>query len=129
MGYVSESLVTGEHVVHEGRFHWIYKLAAWLGLLLIIPGLMMFLQIWTTEIAITNRRLIYKRGWIARTTDEISLNRIEEVNLHQGVLGRILGYGKVICKGTGSGDVELPAMDAPMSFKRALQEAQVQAEG
>ena len=31
--------------------------------------------------AITNRRFIYKRGWIARKTEEMSLHRIEEVNL------------------------------------------------
>ena len=128
MGYVSKSLVTGEHIVYEGRFHWSYKLSALVWLVLILPGLIMLIYMWSTEIAITNRRLIYKRGWIARRTDEINLNRIEEVNLKQGLLGRVLGYGKVVCKGTGSGDIDLPVIGAPMQFKRALQEAQAQSE-
>ena len=128
MSYVGKSLVTGERIVHEGRFHWTYKLAAIFWLLLVVPGLIMLLRIWTTEIAVTNRRLIYKRGWIARKTDEINLDRIEEVNLQQGVLGRLLGYGKVFFRGTGAGEIELPTLAGPLRFKRALQEAQAQAE-
>ena len=128
MSYVRKSLVTGERIVHEGRFHWTYKLAAIFWLLLVVPGLIMLIRIWTTEIAITNRRLICKRGWIARKTDEINLNRIEEVNLEQSVLGRLLGYGKVFCQGTGSADIELPTMADPLRFKKELQEAQVKAE-
>lgn len=128
MNYVRKSLVTGERIVHEGRFHWTCKLAAVFWLLLVVPGLIMLVRIWTTEIAVTNRRLIYKRGWIARKTDEINLNRIEEVNLEQGVLGRMLGYGKVFCQGTGAGEIDLPTMADPLRFKRALQEAQVLAE-
>ena len=124
MSYIKQSLVTGERVVYRGHFHWSYKLAAVFWLCLILPGLIMLIHIWSTEIAVTNRRLIYKRGWISRRTDEINLNRIEEVNLRQGVLGRLLGYGKVVCKGTGAGDIELPVIGGPMAFKRALQEAQ-----
>ena len=153
MSYIGKSLVTGERIVQEGRFHWTYKLAAvfWLllgfavfvsvllvpdyeqvavfSLLLAVPGLIMLIRVWTTEIAVTNRRLIYKRGWIARKTDEITLNRIEEVNLEQSVPGRLLGYGKVLCRGTGAGVIVLPTMDDPLRFKKALQEAQVAAEG
>ncbi len=129
MSYVEKSLVTGEHIVHEGHFHWTSKLAAVLWLCLVLPGLIMLIRIWTTEIAVTNRRLIYKRGWIARKTDEMNLNRIEEVNLEQGVFGRLLGYGKVVCRGTGAGDIELPTIDDPFRLKRELQEAQVKAEG
>ena len=128
MSYVRKSLVSGERIVHEGRFHWTYKLAAIFWLLLVVPGLIMLIRGWTTEIAITNRRLIFKRGWIARKTDEINLNRIEEVNLEQSVLGRLLGYGKVFCQGTGSADIELPTMADPLRFKKELQEAQVKAE-
>ena len=127
MSYARKSLVTGERIVHEARFHWLSKLVAVLCLPLVV-GLFMWIRIWTTEIAVTNRRIIYKRGWIARATDEINLNRIEEVNLRQSVAGRLLGYGKVICQGTGVGEIELPTIDDPLRFRKELQEAQVQAE-
>ena len=127
MSYARRSLVTGEHIVHEARFHWLSKLAAILCLPLVV-GLFMLIRLWTTEIAVTNRRIIYKRGWIARATDEINLNRIEEVNLRQSVAGRLFGYGKVICQGTGVGEIELPTIDDPLRFRKELQEAQAQAE-
>ena len=79
---------------------------------------------WTTEIAITNRRVVYKRGWIARETEEINLNRIEEITLTQSVGGRIFGYGKLVFKGVGIGEVNLPAIDDPIHFRRQLQLAQ-----
>ena len=127
MSYARKSLVTGERIVYEARFHWTSKLAAVLCLPFVV-GLFMLIRIWTTEMAVTNRRIIYKRGWIARVTDEINLNRLEEVNLQQSVAGRLLGYGKVICQGTGVGEIELPTIDDPLRFRKELQEAQVQAE-
>ena len=43
----------------------------------------------TTEIAVTNSRLIYKRGLVARYVGEIAIDRIEGVNFLQGILGRL----------------------------------------
>ena len=127
MSYVESALVSGETVRYTGYFHWTDRLGAWLLLPLVI-GLFLLLRIWTTEMAVTDRRLIYKRGWIFRTTEELSLRRIEEVNLRQGILGRILGYGTVQVQGMGGSDIRLPSMGDPMRFKRELQEAQVLAE-
>ena len=128
MGYTERALVSGEHVLHKGHFHWTEKVAA-LILCCVVVGVFLVIRIWSTEMAVTSRRLIYKRGWIARKTDELSLHRIEEVNLRQGVLGRILNYGKVHVQGMGGGDILLPTMGRPMLFKQRLQEAQVKAEG
>ena len=127
MSYVDSALVSGESVVYAGRFHWTDKLAALL-LCFVGIGILLWIRIWTTEMAITDRRLIYKRGWIFRTTEELSLRRIEEVNLRQSILGRIFGYGTVQVQGMGGSDIRLPTMADPMRFKRELQEAQVGAE-
>ena len=78
----------------------------------------------TTEIAITTDRLIYKRGMIARQVGELSMDRIEGVNVRQGVLGRIFGYGRVTVRGMGVGEVMLPPIAEPIEFRRAVQEAQ-----
>jgi len=92
-----------------------------------LGGLYMFAQMMvikaTTEIAITNTRLIYKQGLIARHVGEMSIDRIEGVNVLQGVLGRLLGYGSVIVRGMGVGEVLLPPIAEPVDFRKAIEKA------
>lgn len=77
----------------------------------------------TTEIAVTSERLVYKKGLIARHVGELNVDRIEGVSVRQGVLGRLLGYGRVLIRGMGVGEVLLPSIEAPIEFRRAIQEA------
>ena len=94
---------------------------------LFIMGLFFFANMMivkaTTEIAVTTERLIYKRGLIARQVGELSIDRIEGVSLLQGVLGRILGYGRVSVRGMGIGEVILPPIEEPIDFHKAVQES------
>ncbi len=145
--YITRTLTDGERVLHTAKFHWLYTVTsffyvfffgfvglvmsdvfsdAWLWFAALGPLVFLVSMIikWTTEIAITNRRVVYKRGWIARETNEINLNRIEETNLSQSVGGRIFGYGKLVFMGVGIGEVNLPAIDDPIHFRRQLQLAQ-----
>jgi len=80
----------------------------------------MMIDKWTTEIVITSRRFVYKRGWIVRRTEEIGLGKLEEINLDQSILGRIFGYGKLRLSGTGVSTIKLPAIDDPLSLRRAI---------
>ncbi|MDE0528676.1 MAG: PH domain-containing protein [Truepera sp.] len=136
MSYIERSLLPNEHIVRRGRL----PQSDWLGLVLPAVVALWFPVLWlivaliflgtfirrrTIEIAITNQRLIYQHGWIARKTEEVDLRRIAEINLEQGPMGRIFGFGKVLCRGVGSGGINLPPIDNPMDFRRALQEAQV----
>jgi hypothetical protein len=82
----------------------------------------------TTEIAVTTERMIYKRGLIARHVGELDIDRIEGVSVYQGVFGRILGYGSVMIRGMGVGEVLLPPIEAPIEFRKAIQEARQIAE-
>lgn len=77
----------------------------------------------TTEIAVTTERVVYKRGLISRDIGEINIDRIEGVAVHQGVLGRIFGYGRILIRGMGVGEVLLPTIAEPIEFRRAVQEA------
>lgn len=95
--------------------------------LMFVMGLVKFAQMMvvkaTTEIAITNNRLIYKRGLVARHVGEINIDRIEGVNVLQPILGRIFNYGRVMVRGMGVGEVLLPPIEDPISFRRAIEEA------
>lgn len=97
--------------------------------LFFILGLVKFAQMMvvkvTTEIAITNTRLVYKRGLVARHVGEISIDRIEGVNVLQPIMGRVFNYGRVMVRGMGVGEVLLPPIEDPISFRRAIEEAKV----
>jgi len=78
----------------------------------------------TTEIAITNERIIYKKGLIARHVGELGVDRIEGVSVSQDVWGRVWGYGTVIIRGMGVGEVILPSLiEEPISVRKAIQES------
>ena len=82
----------------------------------------------TTEIAITSERLVYKKGLIARHVGELNIDRIEGISVQQGVLGRMFGYGRVIVRGMGVGEVMLPPIETPIEFRKAIQEAKAMQE-
>ena len=80
----------------------------------------MMISKWTTERVLTNKRYIQKTGWIKRNSEGISLDRIEEVNLKQSIVGRIFGFGTVDLSGTGSGEITLKYIDDPLAFQKQL---------
>ena len=127
MGYIEDTISDDEKIVYVVQFHWIYTFIAFLYLIflgLLLIGVFIFIKMminkWTTERALTNTRYIQKIGWIARNTEEIGISKIEEVDLQQSILGRILGYGSISISGTGSGHIFLKDIDAPLLFQKNL---------
>jgi uncharacterized membrane protein YdbT with pleckstrin-like domain len=76
----------------------------------------------TTEFTITNKKVLMKKGWIVRKTDELYLNKIEGVDVDQGIQGRILGYGDLIFSGSGTQSVKFDMVPKPLQKKLELQE-------
>lgn len=92
-----------------------------------ILGLFSFAQMMiiksTTEIAITNNRLVFKKGLVARHVGEMSIDRIEGVNVLQSFFGRIFNYGRLAVRGMGVGEVVLPSIADPIAFRKAIERA------
>lgn len=106
---------------HFGRFFiGISTLAAILGVWVCISR---FVNRWTTVVAVTSVRLVHKRGLISRDAEEITLDKIEEIVLHQGFFGRILNYGTLHVQGTGVSEIDFPTIEKPMVFRRKIEEA------
>ncbi len=84
---------------------------------------------WTTVIAVTSQRLILKTGMIARSSHEVMLDEIEEVMVQQSFLGRLLGYGVLTARGTGSAIIEFPVIGQPMRVRREIETAVARARG
>ncbi len=88
-----------------------------LGILSLIPAA---LRQWSTELVVTDKRVIFKTGLIRRRTQEMNLAKVESVFVEQTILGRILGYGDVSLRGTGSSWEPLKGIARPLQFRNAI---------
>ncbi len=86
-----------------------------------------YIHRWTTVIAVTSVRLILKTGLISRDSHEVSLDKIEEILVHQSFLGRVLGYGALTIRGTGIAVISFPILGEPLHVRREIETAIVRA--
>jgi uncharacterized membrane protein YdbT with pleckstrin-like domain len=77
-------------------------------------------QWWVTDIAVTNRRVIYKKGLIRRQTNEMNMDKVESVQVKQSILGRMLDYGTVTILGTGEGFETLRTIASPIELRNSI---------
>jgi uncharacterized membrane protein YdbT with pleckstrin-like domain len=150
MSYYTKVLQPDEQVKYVGKLHWtIYRNAIVLGVLavvvagfamtladdprslvlagagiLAILALVSFLGAWfvrvSTEIVVTDKRIIHKVGWIARRTEEINITKVETVDVAQGIGGRIFDFGTVLIKGIGGSWEPLRRVAAPLQLRNAI---------
>jgi uncharacterized membrane protein YdbT with pleckstrin-like domain len=100
-------------------------LALWIAaalclLLALSAGLQAFVRRATTEFAITDYRVIYKTGLLRRHTLEMNRSKVESVDVDQTILGRMLGYGTIIVRGTGGSLEPIRDIADPLVFRSHL---------
>jgi len=147
MSYVKRVLQPGEIVAHLARLHPIIFLSAifWFvaALVLLIAALTLsgdlriggealaafcalfaiasvvpaFVQWISTELAVTDRRVIYKSGLLARHTLEMNRSKVESVDVDQSLLGRLLGFGTITVRGTGGSLEPIRMIGDPLTFR------------
>jgi membrane protein YdbS with pleckstrin-like domain len=150
MSYVQRVLQPGEVVRHTAMIHWIvywptalcvvaaiavlvwagalpdalarwaHWLAALLGLVAVLLLIREWFGWWTTEVAVTNLRVIYKTGLIKRRTNEMHMDKVESVQVDQSIMGRILDYGTVTITGTGVGLETLTGVARPIELRNSI---------
>ncbi len=148
--YVDSVLADGERIVYRAAIsHWKFFLsyfvgallllasaAAWLAAgnqagaspaaaaILLVIGLAVVLSAvirrQTTELVLTDRRIITKRGLISRDTVEMNLNKVESLHVNQGLMGRMLDYGDVTVVGTGASLEPLRGIARPLELRKRL---------
>lgn len=99
---------------------YLFWMAAILGGVLSVCYFLMWIA---TEIGLTNKRIIYKRGLIFVDVKEVDLEEIKAAEVDNGMLGSILNYGYVFFDARFIENVSLPAMADPYRFVKALNEA------
>ena len=144
MSYIEKNLMNAESILYRGSLHWVVFLwpAIWFivaimffsggsdiapagGLFILISmvtGLGAFINYKTSEFGITNKRVIVKVGFIRRNSLEVLLNKVEGIQVTQGILGRILGFGSITVSGTGGTKDPFHKISAPLEFRRKVQE-------
>lgn len=148
MSYVQRVLQPSEQIRHISSTHWIVYwpgvavallavVAYWLSYTQFLPGLWRYtghalalvaavlliqqwFHWWVTEIAVTNRRVIYKKGLIQRETTEMNMDKVESVQIDQSILGRMLDYGNVTILGTGEGFKTLRTIANPIELRNSI---------
>jgi uncharacterized membrane protein YdbT with pleckstrin-like domain len=145
MSYVTKNLMNNEEVNYTAKIHWFVYLPgilsiiagiaaiiasvnndtvvfALIGLVLFLAGILSFIKAVisakTTELAVTNKRVIAKVGLIRRETIELNHSKVESYQVNQPILGRIFGYGTITINGTGGGKNPIPNIDSPLEFRK-----------
>jgi uncharacterized membrane protein YdbT with pleckstrin-like domain len=77
-------------------------------------------QRWTTETDVTTLRVVHKEGFISRKTFEMSLDKVESVDVVQSVLGRIFGWGDITIRGVGEGTETIKMIGSPIEFRNQI---------
>jgi uncharacterized membrane protein YdbT with pleckstrin-like domain len=75
---------------------------------------------WITETDVTNLRVVHKAGFVKRRTFEMSLDKVESVDVNQSILGRILNYGDVTILGVGEGRETISTIASPLAFRNFI---------
>ena len=76
----------------------------------------------STEMAVTNRRVLVKTGLMSRRTIEMLVSQIESIVITEPFLGRMLGYGSVVIRGTGGTPETFHLIAHPTEFRTHVQQ-------
>jgi uncharacterized membrane protein YdbT with pleckstrin-like domain len=143
--YVEANLLPGEDIVHAAQVsNIIYLPYVLLMLFLIGMGFLaseMNLVFWgltllvglgglvicgirkiSTEVAVTNKRLILKTGFIRRETVEQFLEKIDSISVEQSITDRIVNAGTIIIRGSGQSFSPVSSIDEPLVFRKIVNE-------
>jgi hypothetical protein len=146
--YTAATLQPNERPLHQTTIHWMalrgsvigaalsfiviapiamfasWRDFYWAWLLLVIPAGILIsaaVTVKTSELVITDRRVLIKVGFIQRHTFEMFISKIESVAVYQSMLGRLFDYGTVEIRGTGGSSESFGTIAAPLPFRDAIQ--------
>lgn len=108
----------------------VYFGAAALGIIVIFSALGDMLRWNNEQFVITDRRVIQVQGVVNKNVLDSSLEKINDVELQQTWLGRLFNYGDLeILTASDDGVNRMRAIQNPIGFKRAMQDARARYDG
>jgi len=143
VSYIDQTLLADEHVVYRTALHWIifgravvvliagivvliaFSHVPLAGLAVVLVGVLLlvppFIAYQTTELGVTNKRLITKVGFIRRRTLELLLRQVEAISVDQSLTGRMFNYGSITLTGTGGVREIFHRVREPLELRRRIQ--------
>jgi uncharacterized membrane protein YdbT with pleckstrin-like domain len=76
----------------------------------------------STQMTVTNMRVVANVGIAARRSIEIFLSRVESIGVEESMAGRMLGYGTVVVRGTGGTPETFNLIAHPLEFRTHVQQ-------
>jgi uncharacterized membrane protein YdbT with pleckstrin-like domain len=150
MDYIEKNLVANEKILFATRVHWVVlaKPILFAVALLFVPGAILLwvkgkeyawgavalfalgiiviaigtVQRNATEMVVTNQRVLIKQGIVSRKSLELVLAKVESIAVHESAIGRILGYGTLVIRGTGGTFETFTEIAHPNEFRKQVQE-------
>lgn len=142
--FVKDSLLPDEKIVATAKFHPLKKwgmpillFLIWTSVVLVVSESDILSQIfglgiplvllsfsltnWLCkydEFVITNKRVVAKVGVIRRIAFELQSEQVESIEIHQGIIGRILNYGTLMPCGIGASKVRIRFVVNPFEFRQ-----------
>ena len=140
MGYIEKNLIEGERVLCRAKISWavfifpviLLVIVIWLStkihqavvFLAVIFSLYVILRILlailSTEFALTDQRIIAKKGIIRQSSMEILLSKVESISISQPLGGRIFNYGTVTIIGSGGTHENFTLISKPMELRKRV---------
>jgi hypothetical protein len=112
----------------KGYMHFLAIIrTTYFGVVFLFLGSVNFIRVYikskTNEYCVTNKRVIFKYGFLTTDTNEVSLDRIEGVKIKQTMTDKIVGRGNVLINGVGNEQVEMRKISEPAFLRKAVLEA------
>ncbi len=148
MKYINNNLIQGESLLKAGKVHWFVffsgafvtlfggllligssdsKMNLLVGTIILLVGAISLIKAYFyyigTELAVTNKRVVAKFGFIKRDSIELNYSAVESITVEQGIVGRILNFGTVWVNGSGGRRAPIPIIVAPLEFRKFALEA------
>jgi uncharacterized membrane protein YdbT with pleckstrin-like domain len=142
MSYIQKTLGPGENLMYEASIHWVvyvvpllicaagaamFPMSMLVGGLVLACGFVYLAQValtnMSTELGVTNRRVVAKWGLVWVKTIEQRLATIDSIQVEQSVLGRLFNYGSIAVSGSGVSMTPIRGISDPLSFQRAVNAA------
>jgi len=133
MGYIDKHLLTNEHVIKRGRVSMsayvapslmlvlgLLTAAIVIGLILLVYAILAMVRLATTEVAVTDKRVIGKVGIFSTNSLDLRLTKLEGIAVRKGLFGAMFNYGAITVAGSGTTRVTFPGMVNPEGLRRAF---------
>ena len=144
MSYIENTLSKDEEILSSHKFHWCVFLTPalfvavgfmlwwdkdypfrsyviWFNLYFLVFIIKRVIDYYCTEKVFTNKRISLKAGLIRRKTNELRNDAVENIQVKQSIMGRILDYGNLKFTGSGGSSVKFRFVAKPTAVKRKIE--------